>query len=122
MLYSYKWCYLFDELAPDRESDAMSFKAGDHVYVKPPGAKCSTEWPRTTVSKVNSPTKLEINGVPRHVADVRPVWTTDTGSEGDTEQTKSNDADQTEDLPLALRRPERTRHPPSRFMFETYAN
>ena len=45
---------------------------GDRVWVKPPGARCTSQWDRGVVTKINSRHNVEVNGVPRHVCDIRP--------------------------------------------------
>ena len=51
----------------DRGVEACPYQAGDHVYVRPHGARCTTPWLSKVVSAVLSDTNVEIDGVPRHV-------------------------------------------------------
>ena len=46
---------------------------GDSVFVKPPAARCTSMWSAGVVTNVMSDQKLEVNGVPRHVSDVRKI-------------------------------------------------
>ena len=46
---------------------------GDEVFVKPPSAKCTTPWGKGIVTNINSNSNVEVNGIPRHVADLRRV-------------------------------------------------
>ena len=39
--------------------------------VKPPNAKCDTRWRGGNVTRGNSPWNIEVDGVPRHLQDVR---------------------------------------------------
>ena len=41
--------------------------------MKPPRARCTTPWPVGTVAGVQSQQRLEVNGIPRHVSDLRRV-------------------------------------------------
>ena len=41
------------------------------MVVKPPNAKCDTRWRGGNVTRVNSPCNIEVDGVPRHLQDVR---------------------------------------------------
>ena len=50
---------------------SRQYREGDRVVVKPPNARCDTRWSGGTVTKVNSPWNVEVNGVPRHIQDVR---------------------------------------------------
>ena len=47
------------------------FNIGDAVLVKPNSSRCTTEWQKGKVTKVNSRWNVEVNGVPRHVRDIR---------------------------------------------------
>ena len=47
------------------------FKVGDFVWFKPRGARCDTKWSPGEVTGIVSPWNFEINGMPRHVNDLR---------------------------------------------------
>ena len=49
------------------------FKVDDRVFVRPNPSRCTTAWRVGRVSGVQSAQNMEIDGVPRHVADVRLV-------------------------------------------------
>jgi hypothetical protein len=42
------------------------------VFVKPPNARCTTSWKIGIVTGVTSTNNVAVDGVPRHVSDVRP--------------------------------------------------
>ena len=44
---------------------------GREVFVKPGGARCNTTWKRGRVTGWRPPATFEVNGIPRHVSDVR---------------------------------------------------
>ena len=46
---------------------------GEGVWLRPEGARCTTRWGRGIVTGVNSANNIEVDGVPRHILDVRPV-------------------------------------------------
>lgn len=46
---------------------------GDEVWVKPPNARCTTQWNRGVVTKVNSASNIEVDHMPRHILDLRTV-------------------------------------------------
>ena len=77
-IYSYK-ARLLGEPVParqfegSRESNKNSYQAGDQVYVKPGKARCDTMWRRGIVTRVQADNVVEVDGVNRHVADVRHV-------------------------------------------------
>ena len=46
-------------------------KVGDIVFVKLPNTRCTTPWIKGEVTNLLSPWKLEIDGIPHHIKDVR---------------------------------------------------
>ena len=73
----------------DGEIETCKFNVGDKVWVKPPNARCVTQWNKGVVTGASSVNNLEVNGMPRHVLDVRRVIEieneNDSGDEGDDE-------------------------------------
>ena len=59
--------------AEDRQERGGSWNPGEKVFVKPPRARCTTPWPVGTVTGVQSQQRLEVDGIPRHVSDLRRV-------------------------------------------------
>ena len=55
------------------ESGATTVTVGEEVWVKPRDARCTSQWKRGTVTDVNSPNNVSVNGIPRHILDVRRV-------------------------------------------------
>ena len=55
------------------ESNKSSYQAGDQVYVKPGNARCDTMWRHGIVTRVQADNVVEVDGVNRHVADLRHV-------------------------------------------------
>ena len=66
-IYSYDWRQT--HTLPETENTDWS--VGDSVFVKPPNCRCTSLWPEGTITAVQSPQKVEVNGVPRHIADIR---------------------------------------------------
>ena len=117
MLSSYQWRCPGGEPEPSPEIRNGSLTVGDLVYVKPPDVRCTSTWPVGKVSHVNSSTNVDINGVPRHVADIRPV-VRPVVVDDNAEEAQDVEEEPEQDLPLAMRRPVRTRNAPERFMFD----
>ena len=122
----YKWRNPNAELpaAPPAPPES-DFQPGDLVFAKPDNARCSTQWPVGRVTGVLSDQAIEVNGVPRHVADCRPVkprvhtprpkgCEEDGDSDSDTE-------DEGDDSKAAQKEPRRERRPPDRFIDSEYA-
>jgi len=59
-----------DSEGENRRTNA-EIAVGDEVFTRPPTARCHTPWPRGVVTGINSERSVDVNGVPRHVADVR---------------------------------------------------
>ena len=76
-LISYEWQNLFlqvevnSEIDDGQESDKRVYSVGDKVWVKPHRACCTSLWNSRIVAKVNSEHDMEVDGVPRHVCDMR---------------------------------------------------
>jgi len=47
------------------------YNVGDKVYVKPVNSKCTTAGPQGTITRVVSNTAVMVDGMTRHISDVR---------------------------------------------------
>ena len=54
-----------------RRAFSCPFVVGDNVWVKPEGVRCDREYDRGVVTNVVSDVAVEVNGMPRHVRDLR---------------------------------------------------
>ena len=73
-VFRYSWRVPCATMPEEASKDARShWIEGEEVFVKPPGARCSTPWRVGRVTGVNSEQSIEVNGIPRHVSDIRPV-------------------------------------------------
>ena len=84
-----------------KEVPECELMEGDEVWVKPGNARCTTHWNRGLVTHINSDSNVDVDGMPRHILDLRRV------KEGEIEQEAERDT-QTQEL----RRSARTRNPP----------
>ena len=57
----------------DTNDEQASLDVGDVVWVKPPSARCTTQWRKGVVTKVNTSKNVEVDGVPRHIGDIRKI-------------------------------------------------
>ena len=48
-----------------------TYRVGDEVWVKPPQGRCDTRYGTGKVTGVISPHAVEVDGIPRHVRDLR---------------------------------------------------
>ena len=73
-VFSYEWRLPCVKPETARRQDINSrVQIGDEVWVRPGLARCSTQWGRGFVTGINSDNNVEIDGVPRHILDVRRV-------------------------------------------------
>ena len=75
-VFAYEWRQPWEQVEKYPEDDSggsSKLQVGDEVWVKPPLAKCTSKWPKGTVTAVNSPCNIEVDGIPRHVLDLRPI-------------------------------------------------
>ena len=71
-VYSYKWRHPLCVPQVD-EGQESQFSVGDQVVVKPPSSSCTSRWVKGRVTGVTSSNNISVNGMPRHVLDVRRV-------------------------------------------------
>ena len=69
-VFRYKWRHPL-VLPPEDEGGASGFRVGDRVWVKPPTGVCTAKWAEGRVTEVTSTSNVSVNGVPRHVSDIR---------------------------------------------------
>ncbi|KRY27734.1 Pol polyprotein, partial [Trichinella spiralis] len=60
-----------DRATKEPEEKNGRFAVGDSVWVRPPGARCDTRHQKGTVTGVVSDQAVEVDGMPRHVRDLR---------------------------------------------------
>ncbi|XP_068200690.1 uncharacterized protein [Palaemon carinicauda] len=74
-VYRYEWRY--PSVVPNgtdtSQDKPLLIKMGEEVWVKPSNAHCTTQWRKGTVTHVNTSNNISVDGMPRHVLDVRPV-------------------------------------------------
>jgi hypothetical protein len=133
-------------------SGDRNWRVGDQVFVKPPGARCTTPWQKgviTNVGGMSSQLCVEVNEIPRHIADIRKVFV-EKEKEQSMPDAKSQNAEMTycvegcgttrgelqqseprehgqevheeNNLQVAQRiseRPQRSRNPPQRLIYES---
>lgn len=79
-VYAYTWRYPRATVVETMDG-VPRFRRGDRVYLKPPSARCTTQWTIGTVTRDEHQNVVEIDGIPRHIADVRLVQTQNTGDD-----------------------------------------
>ena len=72
-VYRYTWRHPAAVPLAKEAEVTSTIKRGEEVWVKPPGAGCTSQWQKGTVTEVNSKNNVSVNGVPRHVLGIRKV-------------------------------------------------
>lgn len=70
---------------PEKGDANNSYKVGDRVFVKPPQASCTQPWREGKVTGIVSNLSVEVDGIPRHLADVRRIVMSNDGGSSDEE-------------------------------------
>ena len=58
---------------PRERGNSATVEIWEEVWISPAAARCTTQWVRGYVSGINSRQNVEVDGMPRHILDVRPV-------------------------------------------------
>lgn len=93
-VFTYEWRH--PSTAPraiGAEEGTASIQVGEEVWVKPPNVRCTSKWGRGTVTDVHSRNNVSVNGMPRHILDIRRVVDPSTDNEEPVE------ADEDEEVP-----------------------
>lgn len=61
----------------DEENVHYKFRTGEEVWVKPGIGNCTDHWRKKKITRILSKNKVEVDGMARHVLDVRKVGTDD---------------------------------------------
>ncbi|KAK7068838.1 hypothetical protein SK128_011371 [Halocaridina rubra] len=69
--------------ASEEELEDCDFRVGDNMWVKLSNNRCPFRWQEGRVSWVESRNNVEVDGVPRHVLDIRHLFADQEESNGD---------------------------------------
>ena len=115
-LFSYEWRHPDVEPLGAEQADCQ-LKIGDEVWIKPGSGRCTEQWGRGVITNVNSGNNVSVNGMPRHILDVRPVVDQEELSDGDESSDDHREYHSTEEpeqeQAVGPRYPVRDRRPPS---------
>ena len=73
-MFANPWRFFLSPHPPDLERQDVvlpDFTIGQHVVVKPVGSRCTVLWNPGVITSVNGVNNVSVDGVPRHVRDVR---------------------------------------------------
>uniref|UniRef100_A0A5S6QKH3 Uncharacterized protein n=1 Tax=Trichuris muris TaxID=70415 RepID=A0A5S6QKH3_TRIMR len=60
-----------DPIGSDVQDVENSFAEGDLVWVRQPGSRCDRQFAKGEITKILSDQAVEVDGMPRHVKDIR---------------------------------------------------
>ena len=60
--------------SPNRDISLNPYKVGDEVYVKPGTVRCTSVWRTGIITDIVSNTAVKVDGMTRHVGDIRFCW------------------------------------------------
>ena len=72
-LFKYEWRNPLMEPVVNHKTEQANVEIGDEVWVKPPNARCTTEWRKGRITEINSQNNVSVDGTSRHILDVRPI-------------------------------------------------
>ena len=113
-IFKYDWRhpYVVPEDTRDRSDvEIGSIRVGEEVWVKPPNARCTSQWGRGRVTEVNSQNNVMVDGVPRHILDVRRVVSSSSDWSDDEQEEVEVEGSDNEGMVMHYR-PQRERRPP----------
>jgi len=84
-IYRHRWRCPLQPRKPERTTSSWrtNLQTGDSVLVKPPGARCTTQWRIGTVTCITPEGAVEVDGVHRHVGDIRELPTLENHEENE---------------------------------------
>ena len=72
-VFNYEWRHPRDKSQEIDEQGPARIQIGEEVWRKPPNTRCTTQWGRGVITDVQSPNNLSVDGMPRHILDLRRV-------------------------------------------------
>ena len=114
-VHPYEWRLLLDYESDDcgNEVESCEVKIGDEVWVKPPNVRCTSQWTCGKVTGCNSGNNVEVDGMPRHILDIRQVVRADEAQDTELDIGGGDHAGGGGGVPQGDRRyPARLRRPP----------
>ncbi|XP_043237710.1 uncharacterized protein LOC122389602 [Amphibalanus amphitrite] len=95
-LYRYNWRTSLPHSDPSAQQEPAggyrppkeAYEPGDAVWVRPPGARCHTQYEQGVVTRTLSEQAVEVNGVPRHVRELRHRLQQDHEAEDDSDSSE----------------------------------
>lgn len=87
-VFRYEWRHP-SKISVGETKGTATINIGEEVWVEPPDAKCTSQWRKGKVTDVHSPNNLSVDGIPRHILDVRRVILPSESSEDDGNQEKN---------------------------------
>ena len=72
-VFNYEWRHPRDTSQEIDEQGSARIQIGEEVWLKQPNARCTMQWGRGVITDVESPNNLSVDGMQRHILDLRRV-------------------------------------------------
>ncbi|KAG1683689.1 putative uncharacterized transposon-derived protein F52C9.6 [Nymphon striatum] len=83
-VFRYDWRCPGEVTGRDEESEeTANVQIGEEVWVKPGSVRCTSKWGKGKVDGINSRNNVSIDGVPRHILDIRKIVASSSDEEMD---------------------------------------
>lgn len=112
-VFRYDWRHPAADPPLKEEEEVETINLGDEVWVKPPHARCTTQWRKGIVTGLNSKSNVSVDGMPRHILDIRRVVCLDDEEDRNDEDGDDDTAEADYQEVEERRYPLRDRRPPA---------
>ena len=106
-VFRYEWRHPAVQLELKGHDTETTVKVGEEVWVKPADARCTALWQKGVVTAINSRNNVSVDGMPRHILDVRRVVSVIEDSDDEHEDQEAGRAEAEHRYPDRGRRPPR---------------
>ena len=96
-VFRYEWRHprVNPTVAAEAEKDPAEVRIGEEVWMKPPNSQCTSQWRRGVTTDINSRNNISVDGMPRHILDIRRV--VDSSDESEDESLAESMAEESSD-------------------------
>ena len=110
-VFRYEWRHpAVQPKLKDHDKEA-TVEVGEEVWVKPADGRCTAHWQKGVVTAINSRNNVSVDGMPRHILDVRRVVSAIEDSDDEHEEVEREDQEAVR-AEAERRYPDRGRRPP----------
>ena len=90
-VFCYEWRHPALQLELKDHDRETTVEVGEEVWVKPADARCTALWQKGVETAINSRNNVSVDGMPRHILDIRRVVSVIEDSDGEHEEAEHED-------------------------------